>query len=549
MKKYWGFFVLFLFLSFLPSYQANAEQQTERVIVVFKEEIDSKLVQQYAEEVFHTFDDLAAVSMTVPSSMIDELKLEEEIERVDLDPVVKTSSQTADWGYQKVNAPVSKTYGWTGRGVKVGVLDTGVDTHHPDLKLAGGVSFVEGVPSYEDDHGHGTHVAGIIGAQDNDVGVVGVAPEAELYAIKVLDHFGQGNQSDVVAGIEWAIENNLDIINLSLTASEGSYLLSETLKKAYDHGILIVAASGNSLSPIQSTQDVLFPARYPTVIAVGAIDQQNERAAFSYYGNSLELMAPGVNILSTSNGSEEYMLMNGTSMAAPFVSGVAALYKQAYPQLSHEEIRNLMQKNAIDLGVSGKDASYGYGLIQGPTELSAVKVFPDVSTSAWYADEIKYLYNEGFINGKPDGLFHPEDQVTRAEAITMIGRALGYSNEQMQTSYKDVSVSSYASGYIQQASNNQIVTGYPDGTFRPNANIIRHDVAVMLQKAFNLQTGPYEPFQDVPENKYFSEAVYSLKTNGITTGYPDGTFQPTLPITRAEFALFLARVLEESFRS
>ena len=109
---------------------------------------------------------------------------------------------------------------------------------HPDLRLAGGISFVNGITSYNDDNGHGTHVAGIIAAQNNGIGTVGVAPDAQIYAVKVLDKNGEGNQSDVVAGIKWAMEQELDIINLSITSPSGSFLLEETLQKAYDQGMI-----------------------------------------------------------------------------------------------------------------------------------------------------------------------------------------------------------------------------------------------------------------------------------------------------------------------
>ena len=232
--------------------------------------------------------------------------------------------------------------------------------------MTGGISFIKGNTSYNDDNGHGTHVAGIIGAQNNGEGTVGVAPDAELYAVKVLDKIGEGNQSDVAKGVEWAIGQKLDIINLSITSENGSHLLEQALQKAYDQGILIVAASGNLGDTVSN--EVLYPARYPTVIAVGSVNQNLKRSDFSYYGSDLEFVAPGENIFSTFNGSdvETYAEASGTSMASPFVSGMAALYKQAYPSLRGPSIRTYMQKSALDLGNKGKDSEYGYGLVQLP---------------------------------------------------------------------------------------------------------------------------------------------------------------------------------------
>ena len=150
---------------------------------------------------------------------------------------------------------------------------------HPDLKISGGRSFVEGISTFDDDFGHGTHVAGIIAAQDNDIGTIGVAPDSQIYSVKVLNKFGEGVQSNVIAGINWAIEQQMDIINLSIASQQGSYLLKEALQKAYDQGIIIVAASGNFTNNVEGT-DVLYPARYPSVIAVGSIDENLKKSFF-----------------------------------------------------------------------------------------------------------------------------------------------------------------------------------------------------------------------------------------------------------------------------
>ncbi|MFE8696454.1 S8 family serine peptidase [Cytobacillus sp. FJAT-53684] len=544
-------FILFLFILFPLT--ASADEETERVIIIFQNHVDHSVLEEYALEMHHTFEDLSAASITIRKGVKDQLKAEGNVLRIDPDPIVKTTSQLANWGYDHINANLSNASGWTGKGVKVGILDTGIRSKHPDLRITGGKSFVQYTSSYEDDQGHGTHVAGIIGALNNQIGVVGVAPDADLFAIKVLDDQGEGNQSDVVAGIEWAIQKKMDVINLSLTAPQGSILLDEALKRAYNEGILIVAATGNTLTnPSTSNMDVLFPARYPTVIAVGAVNNRNEKSSFSHYGDELEFVAPGEKILSTYSGIEnhDYTYLNGTSMAAPFVTGIAALYKQAYPSLSHTEIRQLMQASALDLGVEGKDPLFGYGLIQAPKEIdpSEVTAFPDVAKESWYANEIDYLYDNQIVTGYSDGRFLPNALVTRAEAITMIGKALGYAGEHSHTSFKDVHESYYASGYIKNGTENEIIKGFPGDLFKPTLSITRGDVAVMLQRAFKYGTPTTSIFKDVEANKYYYEAVHSLKEANITTGYPDGTFKPQATISRAEFAVFLARALDEALR-
>ena len=219
----------------------------------------------------------------------------------------------------------------------------------------GGISFVDGTTDYLDDNGHGTHVAGTVAALDNEIGVIGVAPQAELYAIKVLDQNGSGSYSDIIAGIEWAIDNNMNIINMSLGGTAKSRTLEKAVNKAYESGILLVAAAGNNGYAKKGT--ITYPAAYDSVIAVGAVDQNNNRASFSSVGRQLELMAPGVSILSTvpDNGYESY---NGTSMASPHVAGVAALVWEAKPNLTNFQLRNLLNETSTYIGDSFE---YGNG--------------------------------------------------------------------------------------------------------------------------------------------------------------------------------------------
>ena len=318
--------LLFVVVLLFP-FKVNGEELTERVIIRFEDKIDKELLKDPSIEIHHIFEEYDAVSVTIPASMKDKLKAQSSIRFIEEDPEVKTTSQMVSWGYQSLAVETAVQAGLTGKGVRIGILDTGIRLDHPDLTLSGGASFVQGTTSPNDDNGHGTHVAGIIAAKNNEIGSVGVAPDAQLYAVKVLDSYGEGNQSDVVKGIDWAIEQDLDIINLSITSPSGSILLEETLQKAYDHGMLIIAASGNFPSSLNEKIDVLYPARYPTVIAVGSVNEDLVLSPFSYYGSDLEFVAPGEKIYSTINGSgtEAYGYSTGTSMAAPFVTGMAGL--------------------------------------------------------------------------------------------------------------------------------------------------------------------------------------------------------------------------------
>mgnify|MGYP002507981076 CR=1 FL=1 len=548
MRRQSLFVIVFTFLlisfSFTPTTAFAEQADTERMMITFKNQIDEELLKDV--EIHHLFPKYHAAAVTIPVELKEKFAKHGSIAKIEPDAIVTTNAQIVDWGFKKVEAVESHKLGLTGKGVKIGIVDSGIDAKHPDLKITGGVSFVGSKTDYRDTNGHGTHVAGVIGARDNNIGIIGVAPEAELYAIKVIGESGLGNQSDVVQGIEWAMEKKLDILNLSITTTKKSTVMEAALNDAYQQGLILVAASGNSLTGFTEPVEVLYPARFSSVIAVGAVDQQFKKASFSYYGNALEFVAPGTDILSTvptNLTADPYATSDGTSMAAPFVSGIAALYKEAYPQLSNKRIRTLMQTNSIDLGPVGKDRHYGYGLIQAPKTVKDI-VFADVATNAWHEQAIMELYNEGILSGYPDGNFYPNKEVTRAEAITMISRTLNIEAARQPTNFKDVPEKHFASGYIAKAAEKGIVSGYPDGRFAPNTAVIRADTAVLFVSAFELAHKESASYPDVLEGKYYTNPIYTLKGHGIASGFPNGTYQPMKQMTRAEFAVLLSKLLE-----
>ena len=275
------------------------------------------------------------------------------------------TTETIPDGVKQVKAPAA----WStskGKGIRVAVLDTGIDFNHPDLKsnYVDGVSFVKGAPKPMDDQGHGTHCAGTIAAAMNGVGVIGVAPEASLYAVKVLDKNATGLFSWSIAGIDWCIQNNMHIVSMSLGSESVPTAMELICNAAWSKGLLIVAGAGNEdgnpVPPQQSSVD--YPAKYSNVIAVSSVDSNGVIAPNSGRGPEVDLCAPGVEILSTIPGGE-YAKMSGTSVACPHVSGVAALAWGAYPSSDNEQIWNLIASTADDLGIPGPDSKYGYGRV------------------------------------------------------------------------------------------------------------------------------------------------------------------------------------------
>lgn len=266
-------------------------------------------------------------------------------------------------GVELIQAP--KTWDKTkGKGIKVAILDTGCDTSHPDLqeRIIGGRNFTDDDESnpdiFLDYNGHGTHVAGTIAAQENDQGVIGVAPEASLLIVKVLNKKGSGQYEWIINGINYAIEQKADIISMSLGGPNDMPELHDVIKKAVNNNILVVCAAGNEGDGDDSTDEFAFPGSYNEVICVGAINLERRSSDFTNSHNEVDLVAPGEKILSTYLKGK-YATLSGTSMAAPHVSGALALIKSLVNEnfgreLSEPELYAQLIKRTIPLGFSSK---------------------------------------------------------------------------------------------------------------------------------------------------------------------------------------------------
>lgn len=285
-------------------------------------------------------------------------------------PIVLPPPQPIPWNIAMVKAPKAWARGFRGENIKVAVLDTGIAAHS-DLIISGGVSFVPGVVSYNDGHSHGTHCAGIIGARNNSLGVVGVAPRCKLYAVKVLSDAGNGSTSWILAGMAWARQNGMHVVSMSLGSNScPSVAYTNAIAQLNAAGVTVVCASGNNFGPGSSFPCVGSPANSKGTLAVGAVNNAGLIAGFSSRGitccppgsNPVSLVAPGVSVNSTVLGNT-YGSMSGTSMACPHVAGAAALVKQRFPAFTSAQIRAKLMSTASDLGVPGNDPTYGRGLL------------------------------------------------------------------------------------------------------------------------------------------------------------------------------------------
>lgn len=265
----------------------------------------------------------------------------------------------------------------TGKGVVVAVIDTGVSSTHGDLRgrVLAGRDFVAPGTSAADENGHGTHVAGIIAAAaGNKIGIAGLAYNARILPVRVLDSSGEGDSAGVARGIIWAAQQGANVINLSLGATLSDSAIKSAVAYAQSRNAVVIAAAGNAGCGLLFGSPTSYPAAYPGVLGVGAISSNRKVASYSSCGSWVDVVAPGSAILSTtiwaphpSLGCQRgpmYCTLSGTSMATPYASAAAALeiarLNRRYRQSS---IVSRLQSTATDLGRSGRDNSYGNGLI------------------------------------------------------------------------------------------------------------------------------------------------------------------------------------------
>ncbi|UPT74940.1 MAG: S8 family peptidase [Elusimicrobiota bacterium] len=257
------------------------------------------------------------------------------------------------WGISRVGAAAA----WAvtkGEGVKVAVIDTGIDCSHPDLaaNCAGGYNALDSKKPWTDDNEHGTHVAGTIAGVLDGKGVVGVAPKARLYAVKVLDKDGAGGLTSIIKGLIWAGKNKMDVANMSLGAPMGTIFMRAALKYAQMNGVAVFAAAGNDGGSVN------YPGAYPEAICVSALAPNETIAKFSSRGNQVAFIAPGVDVKSTIPGGK-YDDFSGTSMATPHMAGLGAL-AVARGARGEAAVRAALRRAATPVaGLSASEQGYG----------------------------------------------------------------------------------------------------------------------------------------------------------------------------------------------
>ena len=365
---------------------ATGEKVPNQYIVVLKDDDILSSTNSPAIEAMkqgaglrHIFDhSLHGFAMKVPNDKVLQAVMKiPEVDYVQPDIKVTAFVQSLPTGIDRADGDLSSTKSGDGSGVvdvDIGLMDTGIDLNHPDLNVYIQVSFISGTSSGNDDNGHGTAVAGVAAAKDNSQGVVGVAPGARLWAIKVLDSNGIGFMSDLIEGIDYVTQHakEIEVVNLSFGGDGSSDAFHTAISKSVSAGVTYVVAAGNDAKDASS----VIPASFSEVIAVSAIVDTDGKcgakssisttagkddtfASFSNYGSVIDIAAPGVLIKTTTKG-DSYSSFTGTSAATPHVAGAAALYKSQHPEATPSDIRSVLRSLGSSPATTCDGNGHGY---------------------------------------------------------------------------------------------------------------------------------------------------------------------------------------------
>lgn len=572
MKIVYGVLSVLLLLTGMGQLTASAQDNDEkRMIIVYEKEQKSFSIAEKTEDSggseVEVYDEVAIASAMMTETEAQELLKDPSVRTIEEDIVFSLSAQTEGWGVPQIKAPLAWNSGFTGKGVKIAVIDSGIASHN-DLVIKDGISTVDYTDSYSDDQGHGTHVAGIIGARNNGIGLKGVAYDAHIYAVKAFDWEGNAYLSDLIEGVEWSIANNMNIINLSGGSPENSNAFKAVFDRAYAKGLLIVAAAGNVGTQNGAGDNVEYPARYSSVIAVGALDQNTKRTEFSSTGPSVEVMAPGMYVYSTMRNNG-YDYLSGTSMATPYVAGQLALLKQAYPKLTNKDLRAIMAEEAKDLGKVGRDPLFGHGLIQvssykaprvSETNNPLLSLRADKpSITSTVGKSVQLALTASYTNGEVINAAETAKWVSANPAIATVSRgkvtmkAVGSTTVKATLGSKTVSLEV---AVVQTASlftdvpteyflavdylvKRGLTKGESSTRFGIQSPILRVDAAIWLAKELELDlaAAPASGFTDVPTRAVAS--VNALKHAGYIEGKTKTLFGAAQKMTRGEIALIL----------
>ncbi|MDO4917127.1 MAG: S8 family serine peptidase [Rothia sp. (in: high G+C Gram-positive bacteria)] len=599
--------------------QATVEENTDQLVVKFKDGVSDQAKQKtldtQSEKAGLGDEDPKVIKNTVKSAEI--VKTSEDLTPTEQKAVVKKLSSDPNveyaepdlkvsyadsalilpnstpndplwhmqWNMKAIDAPGAWSMA-TGKGVVIGIADEGYSSH-PDLnsKTLPGYDFTnaeysrdgDGWDSNPQDQGdyssqsnsmwHGLHVAGIAAASTNNrIGVSGVAPDAKVQHTRILGAYGSGYISDMATGLAWSAgvpvagvpvnTNPADVVNMSIAFDSPTcpQVFRDAIDQAATRNVPVVVAAGNEGKHAEN----YAPANCLGAIVVGATagSGQQVMTGYSNYGWPLDVLAPGgagnvgtdvwstVTDGQTGPGNPSYGPLNGTSMATPHVTGIIAMMKERDPNISIESIRAILTSTGSWVN--------GYKFVDAQKAVAAVKPvkpytpFTDVPTDQPFFDEISWLKDAGITTGWNDGSYHPYDSVDRAQIAAFLYRTAGspaYSAPRVSR-FKDVRTTDPFYKEISWLADQGITTGWNDGTYRPSEPITRAAMSAFLYRAAGspaYAAPSSSPFVDINKNTDFYKEMSWMASTRISTGWPDGTYRPYAETKRDAMAAFLYR--------
>lgn len=468
------------------------------------------------------------------------------------------SDSTGQWNLSDdafgIGANAAWDRGLTGKGIRIGLIDSGLNADHEDLRgvdIIQGYNVIENNTDTSDHYGHGTAIAGIIAANShNALGISGICDGVTIVPIKCFDS-SFTNVKNVISGIYRAVdEYHCDVINLSLGISTDDPALRQAVDYAASKKVIIVSAVGNS-GETNPTQ-LLYPAAYDQVVGVGAYGANGQPCTFSHINSSVFVSAPGESLYSLDASTVDgYRQISGTSYAAAHVSALAVIAKSYDKSIDVAQFRELLKASAVDAGASGYDTVYGHGMISVPRLLQALDERPPYHDiiGHWARENIEFCSELGLLSGTGEGIFSPDMTLTRAMTVSIIWRMEGSPAANTDASFSDVPSSAWFASAVYWAAENGIVSGYGDGSFTPDHPVTREQLASIFYRyaayqgqdlSASIPTGYTDWSQISP---YAVDSFSWAISNGILRGKTDTTIVPQGLATRAEAATILRNYL------
>jgi len=422
--------------------------------------------------------------------------------------------------------------------VRIAFIDSGISTKHIDgSRVIQGCNYVFPESDTQDRIGHGTATAGLVlGAESQ--GIAGVCPDALAVPLVVVDVYPSGvTKNGGTAALCEAIYDAVDtydcqIVNMSLCTTEDSAELRAAADYAESRGVVLIAAVGNGGEDGRA----YYPAAYETVVAVGSSDG-DQVAAFSQSG--ADILAPGVDLLTATNlNAGTPTSVTGTSYSCALISGICARIIAAYPNLTPAEVRSALYTLAEDLLEEGFDSRSGWGVLS--TDLEIPSPYWDVPETLWSRNSILQVSAQGLMNGVGGGRFAPDDKLTRAMLAVILYRLSGTPGVTGQTGFRDTDAGAYYADAVLWASAMKIMEGYGNGLFGPDDPVTREQTVTILWRYNgrpNAKKAVLSGFTDAKEISPWATGAFTWAVSkGIVNGRENRTLDPGETATRAEIA-------------